>query len=310
MPELPEVETVRAGLANHVLDALVTDVHIHDLRSLKRNFSGPDGFSKELTGKRLQGIVRRGKFLWFPISLDRAVVCHLGMSGQVLVRSKDFGQDKLTRITIGLEKPSGEEIEMRFVDQRLFGGMQIDDMVETSDQKPAGYFPEGPSTAMIPTSVSHIARDLLDPEFDGSGVVSKMRGRNSGIKRVLLDQNLLSGIGNIYADESLWRARLHYDRPASAISVRRLNELISTAKDVLQEAVLRGGTSFDEQYKNVNGESGYFSQDLNAYSRAGLPCARCATPIKRAAWANRSSFFCPKCQRKYSFSAQPREHRD
>jgi len=298
VPELPEVETVRAGLASHVIGALVREIKVHDSRSLKRNFSGPDGFIKELTGESLQGVIRRGKFLWLPLTATRAVVCHLGMSGQVLVRSKDFGEDKLTRISLRLEKPTGEEIEMRFVDQRLFGGMQIDDLLETGEGVPAGHFPEGEASSMIPVSVSHIARDPLDPNFDAGLVVSKMRKRSSGIKRVLLDQNLMSGIGNIYADETLWRTRLHYDRPASIISAKKLNELIEVAKEVLREAVERGGTSFDEQYKNVNGESGYFSQDLNAYSRAGLPCQRCGSGIKREAWANRSSYFCPKCQRR------------
>jgi len=298
VPELPEVETVRAGLANHVIGALVNEIEVHDSRSLKRNFSGLDGFVNELTGERLQGVIRRGKFLWLPLTATRAVVCHLGMSGQVLVRSKEFGEDKLTRITLRLVKPTGEEIEMRFVDQRLFGGMQIDDLLETGEGVPAGHFPEGEASSMIPVSVSHIARDPLDPNFDAGLVVSKMRKRSSGIKRVLLDQNLMSGIGNIYADETLWRTRLHYDRPASIISAKKLNDVIEVAKDVLGEAVERGGTSFDEQYKNVNGESGYFSQDLNAYSRAGLPCQRCGSAIKREAWANRSSYFCPKCQRR------------
>ena len=298
MPELPEVETVRAGLASHVIGALVNEIEVHDSRSLKRNFSGLDGFVNELTGERLQGVIRRGKFLWLPLTATRAVVCHLGMSGQVLVRSKEFGEDKLTRITLRLVKPTGEEIEMRFVDQRLFGGMQIDDLLETGEGVPAGHFPEGEASSMIPVSVSHIARDPLDPNFDAGLVVSKMRKRSSGIKRVLLDQNLMSGIGNIYADETLWRTRLHYDRPASIISAKKLNDVIEVAKDVLDEAVERGGTSFDEQYKNVNGESGYFSQDLNAYSRAGLPCQRCGSAIKREAWANRSSYFCPKCQRR------------
>ena len=298
MPELPEVETVRAGLASHVIGALVNEIEVHDSRSLKRNFSGLDGFVNELTGERLQGVIRRGKFLWLPLTATRAVVCHLGMSGQVLVRSKEFGEDKLTRITLRLVKPTGEEIEMRFVDQRLFGGMQIDDLLETGEGVPAGHFPEGEASSMIPVSVSHIARDPLDPNFDAGLVVSKMRKRSSGIKRVLLDQNLMSGIGNIYADETLWRTRLNYDRPASIISAKKLNDVIEVAKDVLGEAVERGGTSFDEQYKNVNGESGYFSQDLNAYSRAGLPCQRCGSAIKREAWANRSSYFCPKCQRR------------
>ena len=298
MPELPEVETVRAGLANHVIGATVKDIEVLDQRSLKRNFSGAKGFVEELRNKKLEGVVRRGKFLWLPISSSRALVCHLGMSGQVLVRSDGYEEDKLNRITLRLEKPNGEEIEMRFVDQRLFGGMQIDDLVLTKDHAPAGFFPEGSPDSQIPISVAHIARDLLDPNFDRQSVVSKMRRKNSGIKRVLLDQNLLSGIGNIYADESLWRSKIHYDKPASSIATRKLVELIDQASEVLREAVERGGTSFDQQYKNVNGESGYFSQELNAYSRAGLPCARCGTSIKREAWANRSSYFCPKCQRR------------
>ena len=298
MPELPEVETVRAGLANHVIGATVKDIEVLDQRSLKRNFSGAKGFVEELRNKKLEGVVRRGKFLWLPISSSRALVCHLGMSGQVLVRSDGYQEDKLNRITLRLEKPNGEEIEMRFVDQRLFGGMQIDDLVPTKDHAPAGFFPEGSPDSQIPISVAHIARDLLDPNFDRQSVVSKMRRKNSGIKRVLLDQNLLSGIGNIYADESLWCSKIHYDKPASSIATRKLVELIDQASEVLREAVERGGTSFDQQYKNVNGESGYFSQELNAYSRAGLPCARCGTSIKREAWANRSSYFCPKCQRR------------
>ena len=298
MPELPEVETVRVGLASHVIGATVKDIEVFDQRSLKRNFSGAKGFIDELSHKKLEGVIRRGKFLWLPISSSRALVCHLGMSGQVLVRSEGYEEDKLNRITLRLEKPNGEKIEMRFVDQRLFGGMQIDDLVPTKDSAPAGFFPEGSPGSLIPTSVAHIARDLLDPNFDRQMVVSKMRRKNSGIKRVLLDQNLLSGIGNIYADESLWRSRIHYDKPASSISPRKLLDLIDQASDVLREAVERGGTSFDQQYKNVNGESGYFSQDLNAYSRNGLPCPRCGTAIKREAWANRSSYFCPKCQRR------------
>jgi len=298
VPELPEVETVRAGLANHVIGATVKDIEVLDQRSLKRNFSGAKGFVEELRNKKLEGVVRRGKFLWLPISSSRALVCHLGMSGQVLVRSDGYQEDKLNRITLRLEKPNGEEIEMRFVDQRLFGGMQIDDLVPTKDHAPAGFFPEGSPDSQIPISVAHIARDLLDPNFDRQSVVSKMRRKNSGIKRVLLDQNLLSGIGNIYADESLWCSKIHYDKPASSIATRKLVELIDQASEVLREAVERGGTSFDQQYKNVNGESGYFSQELNAYSRAGLPCARCGTSIKREAWANRSSYFCPKCQRR------------
>lgn len=297
MPELPEVETVRAGLAQHLVGASVEAISVLDSRSLKKNFSGAEGFRKELLGSKFQAVVRRGKFMWLPLSESRALVGHLGMSGQILLRTPGFIADGQTRVVIDVTSSSGELFEVRFVDQRLFGGLVIDDLVPTTDYKPAGHSPEAAATQLIPSKVAHIARDLLDPFFDSEAVVAKMRKKNSGIKRVLLDQNLLSGIGNIYADESLWLAKLHYEQPASSISVRKLAELIEIAKGVLQRAVLQGGTSFDEQYKNVNGESGYFSQSLNAYGQAGQACNRCGGQIKREAWANRGSHFCPKCQR-------------
>ena len=298
MPELPEVETVRAGLAQHLVRAKVSSIEISDVRSLKRNVAGVQGFIDELTGSTLQAVVRRGKFLWLPLSSERALVGHLGMSGQILVRTPDFAPDPQTRVVIHVETEAGDPLEIRFVDQRLFGGLMIDDLTPTPDGLPAGFSPEAEAASVIPTSVAHIARDLLDPHFDSEAVAAKMTKKNSGIKRVLLDQNLLSGIGNIYADESLWLAKLHYDKPASSISKKKHLELIDIAADVLRKAVEQGGTSFDEQYKNVNGESGYFSQSLNAYGMTGLPCKRCGTPIKRDAWANRGSHFCPKCQKR------------
>lgn len=298
MPELPEVETVRAGLAQHLVRSKVQGIEISDARSLKRNVSGVQGFVDEITGSTLESVVRRGKFLWLPIGESRALVGHLGMSGQILVRTPNFAHDPQTRVVIHVTTESGDPLEIRFVDQRLFGGLMIDGLVPTSDSLPAGFSPEAVAGAMIPGTVAHISRDLLDPHFDAKAVAERMAKKNSGIKRVLLDQNLLSGIGNIYADESLWLAKLHYDKPASAISKKKHLELIEIATEVLQKAVAQGGTSFDEQYKNVNGESGYFSQSLNAYGMTGLPCKRCGTPIKREAWANRGSHFCPKCQKR------------
>ncbi len=298
MPELPEVETVRAGLAQHLVRAKVSSIAISDARSLKRNVSGVLAFVDELAGSTLQAVVRRGKFLWLPLSNQRALVGHLGMSGQILVRTPDFEPDPQTRVVITVQTEAGEPLEIRFVDQRLFGGLMIDDLTPTPDGLAAGFSPEAEAAAVIPSTVAHIARDLLDPHFDSDSVAAKMTKKNSGIKRVLLDQNLLSGIGNIYADESLWLAKLHYDKPASSISKKKHLELIEIAAEVLRKAVAQGGTSFDEQYKNVNGESGYFSQSLNAYGMTGVPCNRCGTPIKREAWANRGSHFCPKCQKR------------
>ena len=298
MPELPEVETVRAGLAQHLVGAKVKNIEVLDARSLKRNLGGVSGFLNELTGSTIQAVVRRGKFLWLPISDSRAMVGHLGMSGQILVRTPDFAPDGQTRVVIEVEDAQGKDLEIRFVDQRLFGGLAIDELVPTSDGGLGGFSPEAPSGKQIPATVANIARDLLDPDFNPVAVAERMTKKNSGIKRVLLDQNLLSGIGNIYADESLWFAKLHFDKLASAISKKKHLELIEIAAEVLRKAVAKGGTSFDEQYKNVNGESGYFSQSLHAYGQTGIPCTRCGTPIKREAWANRGSHFCPKCQKR------------
>jgi formamidopyrimidine-DNA glycosylase len=297
MPELPEVETVRAGLAAHIVGAKITGVHVLDPRSLKRNVSGSIGFVEEAEGSTISAVVRRGKFLWLPISANRAMVGHLGMSGQFMVRRPDFAPEKQTRVVLDVRTSSGENIEIRFLDQRLFGGLSFEDLVPTDDLGPGGYSPEFDAGAVVPSKVAHIARDLLDPLFNPELVAMKMLKKSSGIKRVLLDQNLLSGIGNIYADETLWLAKLHYDQPSNSIPKRKLLELLRIAKSVLESAVAQGGTSFDEQYKNVNGESGYFSQSLNAYGQTGAPCNRCGRQIKREAWANRGSHFCPMCQK-------------
>ena len=302
MPELPEVETVRAGLAASIAGATITDLKIHDARSLKRHLSGPGDFRKKLVGTKVLDVVRRGKFLWLPLdSGATALVGHLGMSGQMLIRTPDHPADNLNRVTIEFETGKGKALELRFVDQRIFGSLAIDDLVETRDGG-AGGFSAGknrskPWQNLIPVSAAHIARDPLDEAFDQDAVVAKMRAKKSGIKRVILDQNLVSGIGNIYADESLWLAKLHFDRSSDGISKAKLTELMEISKQVLAAAVKQGGTSFDEQYKNVNGESGYFSQQLYAYGQTDRPCARCQTPIRRQTWANRGSHFCPRCQR-------------
>ena len=288
MPELPEVETVRAGLAKSITSATITSVKIHEARSLKRHLSGGHDFTKKLVGKQVLDVVRRGKFLWMPLSGDStALVGHLGMSGQMLIRSPEFPEDKLNRVTISFETKGNKPLELRFVDQRIFGSLAIDPLIETADGKQGG-FSDGknknkPWQNLISSSASHIARDL--------------RVKKTGIKRALLDQNLISGIGNIYADESLWLAKLHFDRQADGISKAKLNELLGIVKNVLAKATKQGGTSFDQQYKNVNGEAGYFSQELFAYGQTDKPCARCQTPIRRQAWANRGSHFCPRCQR-------------
>jgi len=306
VPELPEVETVRAGLAPALTNATVKSIEILDSRSLKRHLAGPKDFVKTLVGAKILGVVRRGKFLWLPLEIKSqnepvALVGHLGMSGQMLLRKPGTPEDKLTRVVIHAETPRGKLIEFRFIDQRIFGSLAIDELVPTPDGKPGGYSAgvgQGKRWQnLIPKSAAHIARDPLDENFDAEVVRAKFKKKASGIKRVLLDQQVLSGIGNIYADEALWETKLHYDQPANTISGPTFNALIASVKEILQSAVAQGGTSFDEQYKNVNGESGYFDVSLNAYGMTDIPCPRCGTPIKREAWMNRGSHFCPKCQK-------------
>jgi formamidopyrimidine-DNA glycosylase len=306
MPELPEVETVRAGLAPALTNARVTAVDILDVRSLKRHAGGVEDFKQTLIGAKILGVVRRGKFLWLPLEVkgakqNLALVGHLGMSGQMLLRSPGAAEDKLTRVIIHAKSAKGEKVEFRFIDQRIFGSLAIDELVPTPDSKPGG-FSAGVGVGqfwqnLIPRQAAHITRDPLDEDFDAAQVLAKFKKKNSGIKRVLLDQQTLSGIGNIYADEALWQTKLHYDQPAATISKAKATELLTAVQDILAKAVAQGGTSFDEQYKNVNGESGYFAVSLNAYGMTGLPCKRCGHQIKRENWMNRGSHLCPKCQR-------------
>ena len=306
MPELPEVETVRAGLAPALTNATVTAVDVLDVRSLKRHAGGVQDFIKTMVGAKVLGVVRRGKFLWLPLEVNGekrnlAMVGHLGMSGQMLLRKPNDPEDKLTRVVVHLTTAKGKSVEFRFIDQRIFGSLAIDELLPTADGKPGG-FSAGVGSGkswqnLIPIQAAHITRDPLDLDFDEDFVLAKFKKKNSGIKRVLLDQQTMSGIGNIYADEALWRSKLHYDQPANSLSKAKSKELLEHVRQILARAVEEGGTSFDEQYKNVNGESGYFAVSLNAYGMTGLPCARCGRPIKRENWMNRGSHFCPHCQK-------------
>jgi formamidopyrimidine-DNA glycosylase len=300
VPELPEVEVVRAGLAPAVTGARVSAVDVLDSRALTRHDAASGDFETIVTGSRIEAAVRRGKFLWFPLDAERAIVGHLGMSGQLLLRTPDHpGDDRHARVRLHLEHPEHGELRVDFVDQRTFGSLAVDRLVPSADGAIAGYSGGviGPWAHSIPTQVSHIARDPLDPAFDDEAFLGALARRSSGVKRVLLDQNVVSGVGNIYADEALWAARLHGEQPASSISRRRARELLGAVREVLDRALVEGGTSFDELYVNVNGASGYFAHSLNAYGRAGLPCPRCGTPIVREAFMNRSSHRCPRCQR-------------
>ena len=298
MPELPEVEVVRAGLEPAVLGATIASVSVFEPRSLRRHEGPSEDFIDRLEGRTIDSAVRRGKFLWLPLSSARAereaLVVHLGMSGQVLLRSLDMADDALLRIRLGLVTPAVGDLRLDFVDQRIFGSMAIDRLVPTDDGHAAGL---GSELALIPSQVAHIARDPLDPAFDDNRFFAAIAKRKTGIKRALLDQNLISGIGNIYADESLWASRIHYDQPTNTLSRARAKTLLAEVRIVLRKALAEGGTSFDAQYVNVNGASGYFSHSLNAYGQHGKDCPRCGRPIVRDQFMNRGSHFCPFCQR-------------
>lgn len=301
MPELPEVEVVRAGLQPAVTDALVTSVEIFDERSLRRHVAAAGSFAEQLSGRRILAAVRRGKFLWLPLDSGRALVIHLGMSGQVLLRTPGAALDRMLRIRLTLEHPTHGELWMNFVDQRIFGSMAVDEMDQTSDALPAGYSGELQADAAwrhrIPSQVAHIARDPIDPSFSSNAFFAALARKNTGIKRALLDQNLISGIGNIYADEALFAARIHYEQPAASLSAAKAQLLLAMVRTILHRALAEGGTSFDAQYVNVNGQSGYFAHSLEAYGRQGTPCSRCGTLIVRVQFMNRGSHFCPRCQR-------------
>ena len=278
MPELPEVEVVRAGLERHVVGATISAVEVLHPRPVRRDPRGPAGFAAALTGRRIESARRRGKYLWLPLDSGDALLGHLGMSGQILVQPPAAPDERHLRVRFSLAG-SDEGREMRFVDQRMFGGLSISD-----------------GGAELPPEIAHIARDPLDPEFDDDAFVRTVRKRTSGVKRQLLNQNLISGVGNIYADEALWRARIHGERPGDRLTAAQVRELLGHARDVMISALGQGGTSFDALYVNVNGESGYFDRSLHAYGREGEPCERCGTPMRRIAFMNRSSYFCPVCQ--------------
>lgn len=282
MPELPEVETVRAGLARWVAGRRIAEVDSLHPRAVRRHLSGPEDLAQRLKGRTVSSAERRGKYLWLPLDGGPdALIGHLGMSGQLLLLEPDAPEGPHLRGRIRFDDGG---TELRFVDQRTFGGLHLDELV-----------PDPPD--WVPSGIAHIARDPLDANFDDAGWISAVRKRNTTIKRVLLDQSSISGVGNIYADEALWRARLHGDRPVGKLSRDQLATLLAEIRLVFADALRAGGTSFDSLYVNVNGQSGYFERSLNAYGRAGEPCARCGRPIRRQQWMNRSSYFCPYCQR-------------
>ncbi len=281
MPELPEVEVVRSGLAKWVTKKNISSVEVLHPRAIRNHHAGKKDFAQQLIAKKITAVKRRGKYLWLELNNGQAIVTHLGMSGQVLIQKSDNKLEKHLRIRF---KFTDTKNEMHFVDQRTFGGMHLNELIDVG------------ANELIPESVTHIARDPFDQLFVPDAVVAKLLNKRTEVKRALLDQTLVSGIGNIYADESLWRAKLHWAYPTNKLTKSKAFELLGHANDVMREALAQGGTSFDALYVNVNGESGYFSRGLAAYGRENQPCDRCGRLMVRDAFMNRSSFRCPKCQ--------------
>ncbi|MDH6282166.1 bifunctional DNA-formamidopyrimidine glycosylase/DNA-(apurinic or apyrimidinic site) lyase [Prescottella agglutinans] len=280
MPELPEVEVVRRGLEAHVVGRVIDTVDVLHPRAVRRHLPGSIDLARRLEGRTIASAERRGKYLWLVLEPDDvALVVHLGMSGQMLVQDPTVADEKHLRIRARLDSGT----DLRFVDQRTFGGWALADLVTVDG-------------TVVPDSVAHIARDPLDPRFDPDRVVKVLRGKQTEIKRALLDQTVVSGVGNIYADEALWRAEIHGNRPTDKLTGPRLRRLLVAVESVMQEALAQGGTSFDALYVNVNGQSGYFDRSLAAYGQENLPCQRCGAPIVREKFMNRSSYSCPKCQ--------------
>jgi formamidopyrimidine-DNA glycosylase len=275
VPELPEVEIVRRGLDHHVVGRTIGSVQLLHPRAVRRHLAGPDDFAAAVGGRRITGAMRRGKYLWLPVG-DDAVLAHLGMSGQLLVGDPDRPLSPHVRVRLTFADGGPD---LRFSDQRTFGHLSL-----------------AVGGARLPAAIAHIAPDPLEPAFDLAAVTARLGSRRSGIKRALLDQSLVSGIGNIYADEALWRARLHWARESQRLRPSAISGLFAAVQEVFAEALSAGGTTFDSLYVNVNGESGFFERSLAVYGRAGQPCPRCGTPVRRDPFMNRSAFSCPRCQ--------------
>jgi formamidopyrimidine-DNA glycosylase len=281
VPELPEVETVRRGLEAVAVGRRITDVEVRGPRTVRRHAGGAVDFAARLRGRTFEAACRRGKYLWFPLDDGTCLVAHLGMSGQFL--AADPAENDPAHLRARFAFADGAP-ELRFADQRTFGGLLIDETVSDSG-------------GSVPATIAHIALDPFDPAFDGGGFSAAVRRRRTGVKRALLDQGLVSGIGNIYADEALWRARMHYARGTDTLRRADVERLLDEVVAVLTDALRAGGTSFDALYVAVNGESGWFDRSLEVYGREGKPCSRCGAAIRREAFMNRSSYRCPRCQR-------------
>lgn len=298
MPELPEVEVVRRGLEKQLIGAQIEKVEVFFPGSLR----GQDEkrFSEALEGWTITNAVRRGKFLWL-LGEDEegkqtlySLVIHLGMSGQLLINKPkiELSRRNQGHLRVRLTLKDGRTVN--FVDQRTFGRMVVEPLVETKDKKPAGI---GAESHLIPRNVEvNVARDVLDPHADFKEVAEKIHQRKSSIKHSLLDQRLVSGIGNIYADETLFAARISPAQSAKTLTEERIEEIFKVSGKIMKAAIKQGGTSFDELYVDTSGNPGYFEQELKVYGRGGEPCKVCGTTLKKLQQSGRNATYCPQCQ--------------
>jgi formamidopyrimidine-DNA glycosylase len=286
MPELPEVETIVQGLRKSVVGKRIKAVQNDGCRVFDQR-----NFCKNLAGKKIKSVTRRGKFIVMELSENFYLLIHLGMTGGLFHQKTDEPEDKHDHLIL---KFADSKTELRYNDQRKFGrirklktvnGKQITDNRKlTTDNRE------------LIIDLSQLGPEPLEITADEfAKLVGKRKGR---IKTLLLNQNVIAGIGNIYSDEALFEARIHPLTPAHRISKPKLKDLHKAIQRILKKAILAGGSSVDS-YTNLEGERGFFQLEHKVYAREGLKCKRCGTKIKRIRITQRSTHFCPKCQRRY-----------
>lgn len=273
MPELPEVESVRRGLEPYIAGRTFTSVEVLHPRA---NRGQEEPLAALLEGRTIAAAARRGKFMWLEFADEDVsdpardvLFIHLGMSGQVRIGTVDSPHVRIRAVL-------DDATPISFVDQRTFG-----------------YWRLAPWRTM-----AHIAPDPLEPDFDITAAARRIRAKKTAVKVALLDQTVVSGVGNIYADEALWAAGISPLKKANTLRQKDAVAIVHAATEVMRAALDVGGTSFDALYVNVNGESGYFDRSLHAYGRGGQPCDRCGTELVKTVVGGRGTHYCPTCQRR------------
>ncbi len=279
MPELPEVETVRRGLEARLIDATVADVVVRD-RRLRWPIAAD--FEAQLRGQRIVAIERRSKYLLFRLAGEEksTLLAHLGMTGSLVVHGVDspFAYKPHDHVDVVLSGRQ-EALVLRYNDPRRFGSMHFFQGLDA----------EQPLLA-------HLGPEPLADELTGSYLYEQTRRRSGPVKQALMDNTLLVGVGNIYANESLFRAGIHPNRAANKVSLARYERLVREVKSVLSEAIVAGGSTLRD-FVNAAGERGYFQLDYFVYGRDGQPCKLCGTPLKLMRHGGRATVFCSVCQR-------------